>query len=256
MGKTVTDRDGDGDALPSEGLARGGEDARLGAAAGVALASLAGVDEVGRGCLFGPVFAAACCLDVTAWPILAAAGVQDSKALKPVHRQRLLPVIDRLAMDLGLGQASAREIDQRGIRAATELAMVRALQRLAQVPRLVLVDGNLRLRPWRNRQQMVVRGDQRCLTIACASIVAKEARDDLLLRLDRRFPGYGLASHKGYGTPRHREALKRLGPTPLHRLSFLRKTLGAAEILREKTPLNSHGTSSGSPATTSGSSWP
>ncbi|SAY39061.1 Ribonuclease HII (EC 3.1.26.4) [Candidatus Synechococcus spongiarum] len=221
----------------------------------MALASLAGLDEVGRGCLFGPVFAAACCLDAAALPILAAAGVQDSKALKPVHRQRLLPVIDGLATELGLGQASAREIDQQGIRAATELAMVRALQRLAKAPRLVLVDGNLRLRPWRNLQQTVVRGDQRCLTIACASIVAKEARDDLLLRLDRRFPGYGLASHKGYGTPRHREALKRLGPTPLHRLSFLGKIPGAAETLPE-TPLNSHGASPGSPATTSGSSWP
>lgn len=251
----MTDRDGDGDAPPSENPAWGKEDARLGAAAGVALASLAGVDEVGRGCLFGPVFAAACCLDAAALPMLAAAGVQDSKTLKPVCRQRLLPVINRLATDLGLGQASAREIDQRGIRAATELAMVRALQRLAKTPRLVLVDGNLRLRPWRNRQQTVVHGDQRCLTIACASIVAKEARDDLLLRLDRRFPGYGLASHKGYGTPRHREALKHLGPTPLHRLSFLRTILGAAETL-QGTSLNSHGTSPGSPATTSGSSWP
>ena len=215
----------------------------------MALTSLAGVDEVGRGCLFGPVFAAACCLNTAALPILAAAGVQDSKVLKPAHRQRLLPVIDRLATDLGLGQASAREVDQRGIRAATELAMVRALQRLAQAPRLVLVDGNLRLRPWRNPQQVVVRGDQRCLTIACASIVAKQARDGLLLRLDRRFPGYGLASHKGYGTPRHREALKRLGPTPLHRLSFLGTILGTAETLQG---IPAHGTSPGSLATTSG----
>ena len=251
----MSDHDGDGDAPPSEVLTWGGEDLRLGAAAGVALPSLAGVDEVGRGCLFGPVFAAACRLDMVALPILAAAGVQDSKALNPTHRQRLLPLIERLAMDLGLGQASVREIEQRGIRAATELAMVRALQRLAQVPRLVLVDGNLRLRPWRNRQQTVVRGDQSCLTIACASIVAKEARDDLLRRLDHRFPGYGLASHKGYGTPRHREALKRLGPTPLHRLSFLRKIPAAAEALPE-TSLNSHGASPESPATSSGSSRP
>jgi len=242
-------------APPPEDLIQTREDARLGVAAGVALASLAGVDEVGRGCLFGPVFAAACCLDAAALPILAAAGVQDSKALKPVHRQRLLPLIDRLAMDLGLGQASAREIDQRGIRAATELAMVRALQRLAKAPQLVLVDGNLRLRPWRNPQQTVVRGDQRCLTIACASIVAKQARDSLLLRLDRRFPGYGLAAHKGYGTPQHRSALKSLGPTPLHRLSFLRKIPGAGETM-EETLFNSHGARPGSPAKTSGSSWP
>ena len=235
-------------AVPLDPLARAGEDARHGAAAGVSLASLAGVDEVGRGCLFGPVFAAACCLDAAALPVLAAAGVQDSKALKPAHRQRLLPLIHRLAADLGLGQASVREIAQRGIRAATELAMIRALQRLAKVPQLVLVDGNLRLRPWRNRQQTVVRGDQRCLSIACASIVAKQARDGLLLRLDRRFPGYGLASHKGYGTPQHRAALRRLGPTPLHRLSFLGKTLETGET----TALSSHGTMPGSPAQTSG----
>ena len=247
----MTDDDGDGDALPSEDLIQAGEDPQLGAAAGVALASLAGVDEVGRGCLFGPVFAAACCLDAAALPVLAAAGVQDSKALKPVHRQRLLPLIHRLAMDLGLGQASAREIDQRGIRPATELAMVRALQRLAKAPQLVLVDGNLRLRTWRNRQQTVVRGDQRCLTIACASIVAKQARDGLLLRLDRRFPEYGLAAHKGYGTPRHRAALKRLGPTPLHRLSFLGKIPGVAETIQE-TLFNSHGARPESPAKPSG----
>lgn len=228
-----------------------GEDARHGAAAGVTLASLAGVDEVGRGCLFGPVFAAACCLDTAVLPILAAAGVQDSKTLNPTHRQRLLPVIRRLATDLGLGQASAREIHQWGIRGATELAMVRALQRLAKAPRLLLVDGNLKLRPWHHRQQTVVRGDQRCLTIACASIVAKQARDDLLLRLDRRFPGYGLASHKGYGTPKHRAALRRLGPTPLHRLSFLAKTLGKAETMAEM-PLHAHGARPGSPAETPG----
>ena len=246
--------DGDGDALPLEGLTRAGEDPQRGAAAGVALTSLAGVDEVGRGCLFGPVFAAACCLDAAALPILAAAGVQDSKALKPACRQRLLPMIRRLATDWGLGQASAREIDQRGIRAATELAMVRALQRLAKVPQLVLVDGNLKLRPWGHRQQAVVRGDQRCLTIACASIVAKQARDGLLLRLDQHFPGYGLAAHKGYGTPQHRAALQRLGPTPLHRLSFLGKIPGATERMAG-TPRHPQGTRPGSPAKTPGRSW-
>ena len=247
----MTNGGGGGDAPPLEGLTRAAADGRRGAAARVALTSLAGVDEVGRGCLFGPVFAAACCLDAAALPILAAAGVQDSKALKPVHRQRLLPVIRRLATDLGLGQASAREIDRQGIRAATELAMVRALQRLAKVPQLVLVDGTLKLRPWRHPQQTVVRGDQRCLTIACASIVAKQARDGLLLRLDRHFPGYGLAAHKGYGTPRHRAALQRLGPTPLHRLSFLGKIPGAAETMAG-TPPASQGTRTGNPAKTSG----
>ncbi len=252
----MTNGDGDGDAPPLEALALAGEDPQRGAAAGVALTSLAGVDEVGRGCLFGPVFAAACCLNAAALPILAAAGVQDSKALKPAWRQRLLPVILRLATDWGLGQASAREIDQGGIRAATELAMVRALQRLAKIPQLVLVDGKLKLRPWRNPQQTVVRGDQRCLTIACASIVAKQARDDLLLRLDQRFPGYGLAAHKGYGTAQHQAALQSLGPTPLHRLSFLGKIPGAAEgmrgTLRRSQGPRSQGARPGSPAKASG----
>ena len=248
---TDSNLDAAGDALALEDPIQAGEDARLGSAAGVALPSLAGVDEVGRGCLFGPVFAAACCLNTAALPILAAAGVRDSKTLKPTHRQRLLPIIRRLATDLGLGQASAREIHQQGIRAATELAMIRALQRLARVPQLVLVDGNLKLRPWHNRQQTVVRGDQRCLTIACASIVAKQARDGLLLRLDQHFPGYDLASHKGYGTPRHRAALKRLGPTPLHRLSFLGKIPGTTETTARMPP-PSHGTRPGSPERTSG----
>jgi len=238
--------DGDGDGLPPpEHLSKGGEDAQYGATAGVAFTSLAGVDEVGRGCLFGPVFAAACCLDPEAVPVLATAGVRDSKSLAPSGRQRLLPLICHMAKDLGLGQASAREIDHQGIRAATELAMVRALQRLVEPPQLVLVDGNLQLRPWPGQQQVVVRGDQRCLTIACASIVAKQARDALLLRLDQRFPAYGLAAHKGYGTHKHREALKRLGPTPLHRLSFLGK-VWTTRKMGEGTPPHLDSTKPGS----------
>lgn len=197
-------------------------------AAGLAVPQLAGVDEVGRGCLFGPVWAAAVVLPPQALEGLRSLGVTDSKALTARRRAALLPVIERQLLARGYGQASAREIDALGIRAATELAMLRALQRLPQPPDHVLVDGSLPLRPWRGPQQCVVAGDRHCLTIACASVLAKEGRDALLQRLDARWPGYGFAAHKGYGTQQHRQALEKLGPTPLHRLSFLSPELRAA----------------------------
>ncbi|MCX5931995.1 MAG: ribonuclease HII [Cyanobacteria bacterium] len=186
---------------------------------------LAGVDEVGRGCLFGPVFAAAVVLPGQAKAPLAAAGLTDSKALSPRHRQRLVPLITAQVSAWALGQASAADIDRLGIRAATEMAMLRALQRLPKAPDLVLVDGVLPLRLWRGRQRTLVHGDRRCLAIAAASVLAKQARDALLVRLAERFPGYGLERHAGYGTALHREALVRLGPCSLHRLSFLGKVL-------------------------------
>ena len=182
---------------------------------------VAGVDEVGRGCLFGPVWAAAVILRAEAFAHLPALGVTDSKALSPKRRQALLPEIHSHCLSFGLGQASAACIDAVGIRAANELAMCRALQRLRPSPEHVLVDGSLPLRPWSGSQETVVAGDRHCLAIACASILAKEGRDALLQRLDQRWPGYGLASHKGYGTKQHRQALLQMGPTPLHRLSFL-----------------------------------
>ena len=197
----------------------------IAAQAGVALAQLAGVDEVGRGCLFGPVWAAAVVLPPQAFKGLRSLGVTDSKALSAKRRAALLPVIQRQVLAFGYGQASAHEIDANGIRVATELAMLRALQRLQQPPAHVLVDGSLPLRPWPGSQECVVAGDSHCLTIACASILAKQGRDALLQRLDQRWPGYGFAQHKGYGTLAHRDALKRLGPTPMHRLSFLNADL-------------------------------
>ncbi len=189
----------------------------------------AGVDEVGRGCLFGPVFAAAVLLDGAAATRLAALGVTDSKQLTGRRRQHLLPFIVTGVQRWGLGQASAREIDAHGIRAATELAMLRALQRLPQPPPLVRVDGVLPLRLWSGPQTCLVRGDQLDVAIAAASIVAKQARDGLMERLDRRWPTYGLAAHKGYGTERHRQALADHGPCPLHRRCFLRSLLPAAD---------------------------
>ena len=187
--------------------------------------AIAGVDEVGRGCLFGPVFAAVVVLDAVAAEELQAAGLTDSKKLTPRRRAALVPRIEECSLAWALGQASAREIDGVGIRGATELAMLRALQRLPARPELVLVDGNLPLRLWTGPQLTVVRGDSRSAAIAAASVIAKEARDGLIRRLAARCPGYGLEKHVGYGTAQHREALLASGPTALHRRSFLTRLL-------------------------------
>ena len=187
---------------------------------------VAGVDEVGRGCLFGPVFAAAVVLDRPAAEQLLRAGLTDSKKLSAKRRAALVPLIQSLCLASGLGQASAREIDACGIRVATERAMLRALQRLSQPPAMVLVDGNLPLRLWQGQQRTVVSGDSRSAAIAAASVLAKEARDALIRRLSERFPGYGLERHVGYGTAQHRQSLLASGPTPLHRYTFLKRLLG------------------------------
>jgi len=189
---------------------------------------IAGVDEVGRGCWFGPVFAGAVVLSDPARETLAAAGLTDSKALSAKRRALLVPLIVELAEAWALGQASAQEIDGVGIRSATERAMLRALQRLGSpAPEHVLVDGNLPLRLWAGFQETVVRGDSAHLEIAAASVLAKQARDALLVRLSERYPGYGFERHAGYGTAQHRAAVLSLGPTVLHRHSFLRKVLAA-----------------------------
>ena len=186
---------------------------------------VAGVDEVGRGCWFGPVFAGAVILSPEAEPALAAAGLTDSKALTARRRAALVPQIEAAAAGWALGQATAAEIDRIGIRAATEQAMLRALQKLPAAPELVIVDGVLPLRPWSGEQVTLVRGDQHCLAIAAASVLAKQARDQLMVQLAERYPGYGLERHAGYGTAQHRSALRQLGPTALHRHSFLGKVL-------------------------------
>ncbi|MEB3159060.1 MAG: ribonuclease HII [Synechococcus sp.] len=185
----------------------------------------AGVDEVGRGCWFGPVFAGVVVLSEAASAALRAEGLTDSKALTARRRARLVPLIEQAAEAWALGQGSAREVDAFGIRRATELAMLRALQRLPMQPKLVLVDGVLPLRLWEHPQQTIVRGDSSVAAIAAASVIAKEARDALMRRLAGRFPNYGLERHAGYGTAFHRQALLSLGPTALHRRSFLTKVL-------------------------------
>ena len=187
---------------------------------------VAGVDEVGRGCLFGPVFAGAVVLELPNANQLLKEGLTDSKRLSARRREALVPSIEREAKAWGLGQASAREIDLLGIRPATELAMLRALQRLPHCPELVLVDGNLPLRPWLGEQRSIVAGDRYAPAIAAASVIGKQSRDALIQRLSLRFPGYGLECNAGYGTAQHRKALCDLGPSTLHRRSFLCRLLG------------------------------
>lgn len=179
----------------------------------------AGLDEVGRGALAGPVIAAAVLLDPDETTAAALDGVDDSKRLDPAQRRALAPRIRAAALDWGLGQASVDEIDALGIGRANELAMVRALAALRRPPAQLLVDG-YRLRLSALPQRAIVGGDRQVLSIAAASVLAKVHRDGLMLDLEGTHPGYGFARHMGYGTSAHREALDELGPTSAHRLTW------------------------------------
>jgi ribonuclease HII len=181
---------------------------------------IAGVDEVGRGCLFGPVVAAAVILSPTAAEVLLNAGVKDSKQLRGPTREILYEIIKTHGVDCRIGMASVQEIDRINILQASLLAMRRAIARLTITPDLCLIDGNRPIPNFTIEQRTIIKGDQTEVAIAAASIIAKVWRDRLLLRLDRRYPGYHLASNKGYGSRVHLEALQTLGPSCQHRLSF------------------------------------
>lgn len=181
---------------------------------------VAGVDEVGRGALFGPVVAAAVILPTASLPQLALAGVKDSKQLSASRRFKLAQEIQRLALDWRIGYATSAEIDRINILQASLLAMKRAVLKLRVQPELCLVDGRQGLPELPMPQRTMVKGDQRSLEIAAASVVAKVWRDDLLMRLAVKYPDYDLHSNKGYGTLRHRLALQQYGASALHRLSF------------------------------------
>jgi ribonuclease HII len=177
---------------------------------------VAGVDEVGRGPLAGPVVAAAVILH----PAAPIDGLRDSKLLTPRQRRRLAHEIRARALAWGVGRAGPRRVDAVNVLQATWHAMRAALARLPVAPDLVLVDGSLRIPGLDRPQRAVVAGDRRSASIAAASILAKVVRDALMARADRRYPGYGFRRHKGYATAAHIEALARLGPCPLHRRSF------------------------------------
>ncbi len=181
---------------------------------------VAGVDEVGRGALFGPVVAAAVILPASALPQLAIIGVKDSKQLSRLRRLKLAQEIQRLALDWRIGYATSYEIDQINILQASLLAMKRAVLKLKVQPDICLVDGNQSLPDLAIPQQTMVKGDERSLEIAAASVVAKVWRDELVIRFAAKYPNYDLVANKGYGTERHRLALQQYGPSRLHRISF------------------------------------
>lgn len=189
--------------------------------------AIAGVDEVGRGPLAGPVIAAA---------VIFPRGyshpeIKDSKLLTVKQRERLAPVIQENAASWALGVVEVEEIDRLNILQASLLAMVKALAGLKSMADCILIDGNQGiplvlfqqgkfLTGRRLYQRTIVRGDQSCLSIAAASIVAKVARDEMMVEWDKQYPEYGFAAHKGYSCEAHFEALKRYGPSPIHRQSF------------------------------------
>ena len=177
-----------------------------------------GVDEAGRGPLAGPVCAAAVVLP----PELRIPGLNDSQKLSEKKREELYDIICREAITFGIAFAGVDEIEALNIKGATYLAMDRAIGELESVPDLALVDGNDK-----NTLSVpaikVVKGDQLCASIAAASILAKVKRDRFMLELDKQYPQYGFARHKGYGTAAHYAALREFGPSPVHRPTYLRK---------------------------------
>jgi ribonuclease HII len=180
---------------------------------------IAGIDEVGRGPLAGPVVAAAVILSLEERPSWLSL-VRDSKQLAPSQRESIFERMMESGIAFGVGVVSHEVIDERGIVPATRLAMRHAIEQLSTCPDYLLIDY-MRLPGVRIPQKGVVDGDSICVSIAAASIVAKVTRDRMMVELDGKYPGYGLAQHKGYGTPEHMEALQKLGPCPIHRKTFM-----------------------------------
>jgi ribonuclease HII len=179
---------------------------------------IAGVDEAGRGALAGPVVAAAVILPPSPdfnW----LESVRDSKELPAAKRESLFDLIKQDAVAFSVGIIASQTIDVIGIVNATRLAMCHAVEQLATPPDYLLIDF-LRLPQLRISQKPIVRGDKLCISIACASIMAKVTRDRIMVELDQLHPGYGLAEHKGYGTRKHVSCLRQNGPSPIHRHSF------------------------------------
>ncbi len=179
---------------------------------------IAGIDEVGRGPLAGPVVAGAVILPQKpgkSW----ISQVRDSNELTVKKRETLSAIIKEKAVAWGLGLVSSEEIDTRGIIQATRMAMMMAVAQLGSTPQYLLIDA-MKLPDLELPQRAIIRGDKLCLSIACASIVAKVARDRMMVDFDDSYPGYGFSKHKGYGTREHVSCLQKLGPCPIHRRSF------------------------------------
>jgi len=182
-----------------------------------------GIDEVGRGCIFGPVFSSVVVLTLENNHLLKKLGVNDSKKLSSKKRNSLLPKILELSEDWGIGQSSVREIDKYGIRHAIELSMIRAIYKLKLTPSKIYIDGSLPLRLWLGKQENLIKGDSKLTSIAAASILAKVKRDSLMIRLEEKYRGYLIQKNKGYGTSNHFSSIHHLGITNMHRKSFIKK---------------------------------
>ena len=184
-------------------------------------ALLCGVDEAGRGPLAGPVYAAAVMLPRN----LEIEGLNDSKKLSEKKREALFGIICEKALSYGIASASVEEIEKLNILNAALLAMNRAIEKLSPAPELALIDGN-RSTGIRFQNRCIVKGDAKCADIAAASVLAKVSRDRYMLEMAEKYPEYYFERHKGYGTKLHYEALDRFGPSPIHRMSFLKKHCG------------------------------
>lgn len=176
---------------------------------------IAGIDEAGRGPLAGPVMAAAVILPAG----LMIIGVDDSKKLNPDKREKLYEIIMAQAMSVGIGVVSPAEIDRVNILQATRRAMLTAVQQLSPQPDYLLIDG-ISVIDSTIPQKTIKKGDSLSISIAAASIIAKVTRDRLMIEMDTTYPGYGFAGHKGYGSAAHLDAIRRLGPSPIHRMTF------------------------------------
>ncbi len=179
---------------------------------------VAGIDEVGRGALAGPVVACALVLPANTQPL---PGVKDSKRLSPSQREALFPLILEQATAVGIGQVAPEKIDEINILEATRTAMALAVEELNPPPEMCLVDGNQKI-VVPCPQRMIIKGDQRVYSISAASIVAKVTRDRWMVEQSQIYPTFGFDQHKGYGTKIHRNAILKHGPSPIHRRSFLR----------------------------------
>jgi len=198
---------------------------------------IAGADEVGRGALAGPVVAAAVILN----PFRVPRGINDSKKLTKLQRQRLEAEIKETAIAYSIAQVEHHEIDQINIHHASLLAIGQAVKALQPIPDYVLIDGKFKVPQLACPQMPIIKGDSLSVSVGAASILAKVARDRLMKEYDEQFPGYGFASHVGYNTRAHQEAIVRLGPSDIHRLTFhgVQSFQAALDLREEEPPLSS-----------------
>ncbi len=178
---------------------------------------ICGLDEVGRGCFAGPVVVGAVVINSE---IILPKGIADSKLLKPKTREKLAEEIQKAALFWSVAEISVRDINNVGIGKATQMAFRKAIRLLSAQVDFILMDAFYVKHLNRKKQQAIIKGDRDCLSIAAASIIAKVHRDELMVKLDKQFPQYGFAKHKGYGTKLHQQAIKTHGLSKIHRKSF------------------------------------